>query len=71
MSKKQEALKASIKAMSDRELQETSAYFANENEKHLRTINNTLNWFFWIFIISLAIYIISVIGIGASTHYSH
>lgn len=62
MSKKQEALKASIKAMPDRALQETSAYFANENEKHLRSINNTLNCFFWI---------ISAIGIGASTHYSH
>jgi hypothetical protein len=61
MSKNQEELKASIKAKTDRELQETIAYFSNENEKHLRGINNTLNWFFWIFIFSFLLWIISAV----------
>ena len=56
-----QTLQEKIKAKSDRELQEDIAYFTNEGEKHLRNINNTLNWFFWIFIISIAIWIISAI----------
>lgn len=57
-----------IKQKTDRELQEDIAYFTNESEKHLRNISNVLNWFFWMFIIGLALSIVVfIIGNNASS----
>lgn len=44
--------------MQERDLQVIIAQHTMENGKYLKSINNTLNWFFWIFIIGLVIWII-------------
>lgn len=49
-------LQEKILQKSDRELMQDIAYFAHENEKHLRRISLNVQFFFWFFLIVGFIY---------------
>jgi len=50
-------LQDQIRAKSDRELMMDVAYFSNETEKHVRNISNVANFFFWLALIGIIIWL--------------
>lgn len=67
MNKRQQKLKADIQSQNEKEIQENILYTLTENERHLHSISSSLGWILFIFILSIVIWIATMMMVDTPT----